>query len=1072
MDQTPAAPPVVAVVVTQRADADLDAVFAGLAAQDYPALRTIIIDLSGAETVAAHAGDVVSGAFVRRLPHDTGPLAAANEVLRLVEGAAFYLFLDPSTVLETSAVRALIEEAYRSNAGILGPKLLDPHDPTRLADVGAAIDKFAVAAPLVEPGERDQEQHDAVHDVFWIHGAVLAVRADLFAALGGFDTTLSPAAGSLDLCWRAHLAAARVLVVPAARAHLREPLESRDLPPAERLRLLATLYSVGHMARVLPQFALLSIVRAVSALVHRQPRESARELTAWPATVARLGTIRAGRARVKKTREVPDSDVRALQVRGSAQLMVFLRGQLADRDVRHGWIGRLGQATIGLIRGGRPWRVILTWLAVATVLVVGSRQLITGVLPAVGELLPVRTSAVTLLRTYANGWHDIGLGTSAPAPTGLALVAGVVAVCLGATALARTVLLVGALLVGVAGAWRLTRAVGVARGRLLGLIAYAAAPVGVNALAKGSVAGLVGYASAPWVLARLARASRLEPFDEPRGLPREILGLGLLVAVATAFVPAYPLVIVLMVAAMALASPFAGGRAGFGRVVVVSAGGLIVGVGLNLPWLFDVYRSGGAWAAIGAVKPASPLGPTLGRLLVFHSGPIGSVLGAGLAAAAFVAVVVSRGWRASWAIRGCAIATVFLAVAWADGRGWLPRPFAMPELFLASAAAAIALAVSMGGAAVDLDVRSARLTLRQPLAFLSSVAVVVAAVPMIGGMAGGRWHLPRLDFDRTFTFLSAPPEEGRFRVLWLGDPRALPLRGWWLNDGLSYAVSSGGRPDIAALWPGTPSRATRLIRDMVEIAGDGRTDRLGRLLAPMAIRYVVVPVRSAPAASNATALPVPDTLISALGSQLDLRKVDIDDALYVYENTAWIPARAVLSPGAAAASAESDPAALAATDLGTSTPVLPGGSATNGRGPVPAGIMYLAQASSARWRLQVDGTSVARRPAFGWANAFTVPVPGQARLSYRTPLTRRFALLGQLVAWLVVVGVLVRGRRRYALVATGAVPERDTVEPEPELDWSDVEVPAVEASPPSPEDAAAAAADEILWADSESEDDV
>ena len=133
----------VAVVVTQRADADLDAVFAGLAAQDYPSLRTIIVDLSGTETVAAHAGDVVSGAFVRRLPRDTGPLAAANEVLRLVEGAAFYLFLDPSTVLETSVVRALIEEAYRSNAGILGPKLLDPNDPTRLADVGAAIDKFA-----------------------------------------------------------------------------------------------------------------------------------------------------------------------------------------------------------------------------------------------------------------------------------------------------------------------------------------------------------------------------------------------------------------------------------------------------------------------------------------------------------------------------------------------------------------------------------------------------------------------------------------------------------------------------------------------------------------------------------------------------------------------------------------------------------------------------------------------------------------------------------------------------------------------------------------------------------------
>jgi hypothetical protein len=238
----------------------------------------------------------------------------------------------------------------------------------------------------------------------------------------------------------------------------------------------------------------------------------------------------------------------------------------------------------------------------------------------------------------------------------------------------------------------------------------------------------------------------------------------------------------------------------------------------------------------------------------------------------------------------------------------------------------------------------------------------------------------------------------------------------------------------------------------------------------MAIRYVVVPVRSAPAASNAASLPVPDTLISSLGSQLDLRKVDIDDALYVYENTSWIPERAALSSGAAAASSESDLAALAATDLGTSAPVLPGSSATNGRGPLPAGVVFLAQASSDRWRLQVDGASVARRPAFGWANAFTVPAAGQGRLSYRTPLTRRMALLGQLAAWVIVVGVLVRGRQRYAYVVPGAVPVTVEREPEPELDWSEVEATAVDSSP-AREEAAAAAADEIQWADSESEDD-
>jgi hypothetical protein len=171
-------------------------------------------------------------------------------------------------------------------------------------------------------------------------------------------------------------------------------------------------------------------------------------------------------------------------------------------------------------------------------------------------------------------------------------------------------------------------------------------------------------------------------------------------------------------------------------VTIVSAGGLMVGVGLNLPWLVDVYRTDGAWAAIGAVKPASPLGPTLGRLLVFHSGPVGSVLGAGLAAAALVAVFVSRGWRASWAIRACAIATVFFAMAWADGRDWLPRPFAMPELFLASAAAGVALAVSMGGAAPQWNDALGRGEASQMRGAVQSMGGRVAVQAVRGSPAG------------------------------------------------------------------------------------------------------------------------------------------------------------------------------------------------------------------------------------------------------------------------------------------------------------------------------------------------
>ena len=103
-----------------------------------------------------------------------------------------------------------------------------------LQHVGLGVDRFGEVDPLVEPGEVDQEQHDAVRDVFALPSACLLVRADLFRALGGFDPAIAFYGDDVDLCWRAHLGGARVVVVPAARARHREQLVGAPTRPAPR----------------------------------------------------------------------------------------------------------------------------------------------------------------------------------------------------------------------------------------------------------------------------------------------------------------------------------------------------------------------------------------------------------------------------------------------------------------------------------------------------------------------------------------------------------------------------------------------------------------------------------------------------------------------------------------------------------------------------------------------------------------------------------------------------------------------------------------------------------------------
>ena len=78
------------------------------------------------------------------------------------------------------AVRRMVECALESNAGVVGPKVLDGSDPRHLEDMGSWVDRYGAAVPRFEPGELDQGQYDADREVFATSESALLVRSDLF----------------------------------------------------------------------------------------------------------------------------------------------------------------------------------------------------------------------------------------------------------------------------------------------------------------------------------------------------------------------------------------------------------------------------------------------------------------------------------------------------------------------------------------------------------------------------------------------------------------------------------------------------------------------------------------------------------------------------------------------------------------------------------------------------------------------------------------------------------------------------------------------------------------------------
>ena len=174
---------VVVVVVTHDAGPELEPLLASLAGQDFDRLSVLVIDAASSVDPTPRVAAALPSAFVRRLDDNPGFGPAASLAAEMVEGASFLLFCHDDVALDQDAVRLLVDEAYRTNAGIVGPKLVEWDDPDHRLDVGIGADQIGRRVELVEPGEVDQEQHDAVRDVFVIPGACTLVRVALFNPL-------------------------------------------------------------------------------------------------------------------------------------------------------------------------------------------------------------------------------------------------------------------------------------------------------------------------------------------------------------------------------------------------------------------------------------------------------------------------------------------------------------------------------------------------------------------------------------------------------------------------------------------------------------------------------------------------------------------------------------------------------------------------------------------------------------------------------------------------------------------------------------------------------------------------
>lgn len=995
--------------------------------QRRPVQRFVAVDTGSRDDTRTILEHAVGAASIVDAPRDAGfgeavhlavaAFATAPPIALPANGSSveWLWLLHDDSAPEPRALEALLALADQMpSAAVIGPKLVDWHDPEVLLEVGYAVDRGGHRQTGIEPGELDHGQHDGDRDVLAVSTAGMLIRRDVWDELGGLDPHFPLFRDDLDFCWRVHLAGERVVVcsravVRHARAAASGQRHLSCVPPgshrpvsARRLdrqgALSAWLANCGRLAFpfVAARLAIATLIRFLLFLLIKRPSAAWQELAAGLAVFGRPARLARLRRSRRPLRRVPGRELRSL----FAPIGVRLRHHLDQWAASRADGERRGAFRRALSNPG-----LLLTLGLAVVALVAERHVIGSPLHG-GALLPAPPGASDLWDRYLASWHPTGFGSSDPAPPYLAVVALLGSVLFGSARLAVAVLLLGSVPLAGAVAYRCSRWVFPSlRVRCVAAALYALTPVATGAIGAGRLGTAVALVVLPALLLEIARA--LLPttvFAIPAGTRhgrrpasvRHVWAAGLLLAVLAAF---EPLGLLLTGGVLALGFLAALVRRRFGEALrcVVIAGVPLLLLAPWTPWLWS--HPGRFLTGLGRVAPglqdprltpldlvlAHPGGPGMPPMWVEAAVLVGALVGLargqpGAARAGWTAIAIGVGG-------GIFVSRTHVTVPPGLGAGEVAG---WPGIATGFVAAGLALAAAAGLRGLRGWLRSASFGWRHPATLLLAAALV--ATPVV---IAGQWIV-----RGTGSVLATGPTD----VLPIsitdpttvhGQPRTLLLR----PDGAAvrYTLLRDRSPDLgdAELQPDADQVAV-LDEAVGDLAG-GFGDAAAAELSRAGVRFVLLP-------QSATDLTARIAAAGGVGRRGASG-----------EWTIW-----ELQPGGAR---------LAVTDGSRWQPVLDGDfgrstlRATVAPGP-PSRLLVLAEAPSPRWKAVVGGSRSDAVPlvasSYQGMQAFVLPASGGQVEVFRLSDSRTPWLIAELVATVIVVWLALPGatQRRTVPVPT------------------------------------------------------
>lgn len=1004
-----AVPSVLAVLVVRDGLPWLRDCLRSLAAQTHPRFGVVAVDTGSTDGSREVLRQALGDDRVLLTEGESGLADAVRAAVDLpaAQAAEYLLIVHDDVVLAADVVARMLDVAVGiagvERVGVVGPKVVDWDDPRILREVGWSTDRLGFPHSPLQEGELDQGQYDRVLEVLAVSDCTMLVSREAWQRVGLFDERFGSHGDDIDLCWRARLAGFRVLMTPLAqvrhraagrrgeRPSVRRPRHQRYYDERAALGSMLKNFGVLTLLWALPLHFVVAIGRLILLALSRRFDEVLDLLEGWTWNLVHLpGTIHR-RVRAQSVRAVSDRSLHRFMASPLLRLPRWL--EQAERILEEQREEEREQAPFRRratsLAAEHP--ALVAWVLGAGVTLLAYRSLVGPQELTGGALAAFPGTVGAFFAELVSGVRTTVLGGVQAASPSLGALGATSGVLFASPPLAQKVILA---VLPVAAAVLLYRAAlrqtGHRPAAVVAGTTYALSAVVLWSFSEGRLALLAALCAVPAIWDRLDASFTTQRSDRSR---RAFVGLGMMLAIAVAFVPG-----IVWGLAVVLAVLLVFGRTR-GRGLALAAAGALAGAVLLFPFVPELV-----------LAPTAELGSRIGTTdmlglahLSIGSGPGSWLLswflpiGAVLSLATVGAEHRARAWRAAF------VAVTCLFLAWASAAAYLPAWAANQPVYVVVMACAEALLIGYGLAALSSGIAREAFGLRQVLAGALVLVVGLGLTGQALAAAYGGWEIGPNRLPPAWSVISSSPG-GPFRVLWLGrvDGDRFPAPGGDPQGTVeagpaSVRFSLTDRNGITALDTGRGEDGdgyAYVERVLTELLS-GTSRHVGSLLGPVGVRFIV-----------AGAADLPPLTLSRLAAQIDLDRI-VARGLVIFSDAAVLPTAAVIDdPRFVRAARSVDLQEVASLPSSVSArPLHPvtGGWVEPSGDTSPAtderGIVYVADQYASAWRLRTDLREEVPEPAFGWAMSFPEPVGG-FEISYSKQWIRTTELVVLLLLWL------------------------------------------------------------------------